>query len=164
MTQSVTMTKSSSQRRRYLAARRRGLSQSEAMREVKVSRSSAWRYDQLFNQEETARAAIRDRVNRAKDDDEALREAADKDVELAGPSTLPMPPWESRVSPSAQEPLVEDESYPAGLLQRRMRAQAAGARELPRNHPANRSGAVTLARGEINDRLPNEQPSRNLPV
>jgi hypothetical protein len=112
MTQSVTMTKSSSQRRRYLAARRRGLSQSEAMRQVGVSRSSAWRYDQLFNQEEAERAAVRERFSKGQprnDNDDALREAADKDVLLEG--QIPISPWDgSRVAPSAEESLVEDGS------------------------------------------------------
>jgi hypothetical protein len=40
----VAMAQSSPQRSRYLAARRRGLTQTQARTEAGVSRSSAWRY------------------------------------------------------------------------------------------------------------------------
>jgi hypothetical protein len=82
------------------------------MRQVGVSRSSAWRYDQLFNQEEAERAAVRERFSKGQprnDNDDALREAADKDVLLEG--QIPISPWDgSRVAPSAEESLVEDGS------------------------------------------------------
>jgi hypothetical protein len=152
------MAQSSPQRRRYLAARRRGLSQSEAMGEVGISRSSAWRYDQLFNQEEAERAALRDRVKagratRESDDDEALREATVKDVTIEG--RIPKPPWGdlqdgTRIAPSAQEPLVEDGSFPAGLLERRQRAASQGASQggaAPRPNPR----AVIVMRGVMPD-------------
>jgi hypothetical protein len=150
----IAMAQSSPQRRRYLAARRRGLSQSEAMKEAGVSRSTAWRHDKLFHQEEAERAALRDRVKasratRESDDDEALREAAVKDVAIEGPATYPVPPWGdsqdgTRVAPSAQEPLVADGSFPAGLLERRQRARdsqgaSQGAAPLP-----NRRGVVVM--------------------
>jgi hypothetical protein len=113
------MAQSTPQRRRYLEARRRGLSQTEARKEVGISRSSAWGYDQLFNQEEAPSAAVRERVtsraNRANDDDDALREAADRDVVLEGSPTFPVPPWDgSRVEPSAKESLVEMGASPLG--------------------------------------------------
>jgi hypothetical protein len=144
----VAMAQSSPQRRRYLAARRRGLSQSEARKEAGVSRSTAWRHDKLFHQEEAERAAVLDRVEasraaRESDDDEALREATVKDVTIEG--RIPMPPWGdsqdgTRVAPSAQEPLVEDGSFPAGLLERRQRAHASqGAAPLP-----SRRGVVVM--------------------
>jgi len=119
------------------------------MRQVGVSRSSAWRYDQLFNQEEAARAAVRERFSKGQprnDNDDALREAADKDVLLEG--QIPIPPWDgSRVAPSAEESLVEDGSYPAGLVERRQRAQ--GAASLPAQHPMRNRRAVTVGRGQM---------------
>jgi hypothetical protein len=148
---------SSPQRRRYLAARRHGLSQAEAMREAKVSRSSAWRYDQLFNHEEAERAALRERVEasraaRESDNEGALREAQAQDVSISGPATFPEPPvgWggsRSRATPpmpSAEEPLVPDDSFPAGLLERRQRVSQG-----PQQPPQAAPGAVIVSRGEM---------------
>ena len=151
----VAMAQSSPQRRRYLAARRRGLSQSEAMREAGVSRSTAWRHDKLWNQEEAARAALRARVEatkRANDNEDALREAAVKDVAVQG--QVPMPPWVdsqngSRPTPSAEEQLAEDGSYPSGLLERRQRAQDAETPSLPSGHPMRNRRAVTVLHGQM---------------
>jgi hypothetical protein len=153
----------SNPRRRYLAARRRGLSQSEAMKEVGVSRSSAWRYDQLWNHEEAARAAVLERVEasraaRENEKEDVLREAQAQDVSISGPATFPEPPVEwggsrSRATPpmpSAEESLVEDESYPAGLLERRQRASQ-GSPQPPRAAP----GAVVMGRGKMDASEPN---------
>jgi hypothetical protein len=80
----VAMAQSSPQRSRYLAARRRGLMQTQARTEAGVSRSSAWRYDQFLAQEEAAGAAVLERYKghdaQANDHEDALREAADRDV------------------------------------------------------------------------------------
>jgi hypothetical protein len=139
------MAQSSPQRRRYLAARRRGLTQSEAITEVGVSRSSAWRYDQILHAQEAQRAEVRQRyASHPTDGEDALRAAADKDVEIAGP--IPMPPWEGPARP-ADDPLVEDGSFPSGLLERRMRVQEASS--LPLQHPMFNRRAVTVGHGEM---------------
>jgi hypothetical protein len=151
-----------------LAARRRGLSQSEAMREVGVSRSSAWRYDRLFNRELAARAAVRERFSkdqRANDDADALQAAADKDVVIEG--RIPMPPWGdsqngSQVTSQAEEQLPEDGSYPSGLLERRQRVQEAPS--LPSGHPMLNRRAVVVAHGGIADPLPDEPLPHIMPI
>jgi hypothetical protein len=174
----VAMAQSSPQRRRYLAARRRGLSQSEAMKEVGVSRSSAWRYDQLFKHEEAERAAVRERFSKGQpvnDDDEVLREAADRDVVLEGRPTIPIPPWDGSRAKLAEETLVGDGSFPAGLLERRQRAQGAAPPSLPSQHPMLNRRAVVVSRGAMPEsqdisgrlsrppRLPEEPPTRIMP-
>jgi hypothetical protein len=123
------------------------------MREAGVSRSSAWRYDQHWNREQAQRAAVRERFAKGQprnDNDDALREAADKDILLEG--QIPIPPWDgSRVAPSAEESLVEDGSYPAGLLERRQRAQGAGTPSLPVQDPILNRRAVTVSRGQMSE-------------
>jgi hypothetical protein len=117
------------------------------MRKVGVSRSTAWRYDKLFNQEEAERAEVLERYSGHHNDvEETLREAADRDVVIEGPATFPVPPWEgaSRPTPSAEEPLVADGSFPSGLLERRMRA-AQGPSQPPLGAPR----AVVVGRGEM---------------
>jgi hypothetical protein len=124
------------------------------MRLVGVSRSTAWRYDKLFNREEAERAIVLERYAGHRDDEEdALREAADKDVELG---VVPMPPdsWgRSQAKPSVEEALIEGD-YPAGLLERRQRVQ--GERGLPFGHPMLRGSGVVVAHGDITESLPDE--------
>jgi len=161
------------------------------MREVKVSRSSAWRYDQFFNREMAERAAVLERLSdrvdasteQANDDDEeTFREAEVKDVVLEGPATYPFPPWDgsqngaSRTAPSVEESLVEDGSFPAGLLERRQRAQGAAPPSLPSQHPMPNRRAVVVSRGAMPEsqdmsgrlsrppRLPEEPPTRIMPL
>lgn len=155
---------SSPQRRRYLAARRRGLSQTEARKEVGVSRSSAWRYDQLFNLEVAQRTAALEAFNarrdarRAAEGDDDVWSGVSSDVPTPqGPkmeesAVVPMPPWVDNAkgpSRTAAEPLPEDDSYPAGLLERRKRAQSAGTPSLPRQHPMTNPRAMTMLHGPM---------------
>jgi hypothetical protein len=137
-------------RRYYLAARRRGLTQTEARKETGVSRASSWRWDKLLKAEEPQRAAVRERYNQGQptNDDDALSAAVDQGTELSGPATIPMPPWhDSRPARPADDPLADEGSYPSGLLERRQRPQ--GERELPRGHPMLRGRAVTVAHGAM---------------
>jgi hypothetical protein len=154
----VAMAQSSPQRRRYLAARRRGLTQAQAMRQTGISRSSAWRYDVLLHQEEDVRVTVLERVEAARaaregDHDDALAAAADKGVEIQG--EVPMPSWAAPDVPAKpeEEGLLDPETeldprkFPVGLVARLQRRENAGVRELPRRHPANRG--ITVAHGEM---------------
>jgi hypothetical protein len=146
-------------RKAYLNLRRRGLTQTEARRECGISRASAWRWDKLLEAEEAQRAEVRARYAKH-DNEDTLREAGLKDVSVQG--SIPMPPWVdsqngSRPTPSAEEQLPEDDSYPSGLLERRKRAQAAAETpSLPSGHPMLNRRAVVVAHGGIADPLPDE--------
>jgi len=142
-------------RKAYLNLRRRGLTQTEARRECGISRASAWRWDKLLEVDEAQRAEVRARYAKH-DHEETLREAGLKDVSVQG--QVPMPSWGdsqngSRPTPSAEEQLPEDDSYPSGLLERRKRAQAASQSaetpSLPSQHPMPNRRAVVVSRGAM---------------
>jgi hypothetical protein len=155
------MAQSSPQRRRYFAARRRGLSQTDARKEVGVSRSSAWRYDQLFNLEVAQRTAALEAFRARRDARRANEDSASPEPldgaskEQRGPATFPEPPWiEGRSRTNITDTvttLPENESLPLGMIEREERRQRADGARLPSPSPR----AVIVARGS----MPSEEPN-----
>jgi hypothetical protein len=152
------------------------LSQTEARKEVGISRSSAWRYDEVFKVEEAARTAALEACNKRRDERLGEQRAtngeavegvevveADDDVwadtattssfDSQGPAMYPVPSWDDR--PPKESPVEVfnaegvDESTPVGLFERRRRAQSAGPRPLPDRHPSLNPRAVSTLMGPM---------------